>query len=146
VNQIVIHRGRFATNSTAKTDFLHESVPFERVLATCWLISRTTRTHLHDYGCTLKAYRRTLVNELRLYGEMHRFMPALLGGSGAFLTELRLRIMHGCTGGRNTVLGAIRVLLNLMLVKFSLSLLTKPLQIFGLVGLLAFLPGTAICA
>ena len=53
-----------------------------------WLISRTTGTHLHDYGCTLKAYRAEMIKELRLYGEMHRFIPALMGGNGARIAEL----------------------------------------------------------
>src|SRR5690606_23021208 len=53
-----------------------------------WLISRTTGTYLHDYGCTLKAYRAEVIKELRLYGEMHRFIPALVGGNGARVAEL----------------------------------------------------------
>jgi glycosyltransferase involved in cell wall biosynthesis len=111
------------------------------------LISRTTGTHLHDYGCTLKAYRREVINELRLYGEMHRFIPALLGGNGARVVELPVT-HHARRYGRSKYgLGrSIRVLLDLLLVKFSLSFLTRPLQIFGLVGFLAFLPGTVICA
>ena len=110
------------------------------------LISRTTGTHLHDYGCTLKAYRRQVINELRLYGEMHRFIPALLGGNGARVAELSVA-HHARRYGRSKygISRTIRVVLDLLLVKFSLSFLTKPLQIFGLVGLLTFLPGMAIC-
>lgn len=110
------------------------------------LISRTTGTHLHDYGCTLKAYRREVINELRLYGEMHRFIPALLGGNGARVAELPVT-HHARRNGRSKygIGRTIRVLLDLLLVKFSLSFMTKPLQIFGLVGLLNFLPGMAIC-
>jgi glycosyltransferase involved in cell wall biosynthesis len=110
------------------------------------LISRTTGTHLHDYGCTLKAYRRQVINELRLYGEMHRFIPALLGGNGARVAELPVA-HHARRYGRSKygISRTIRVVLDLLLVKFSLSFLTKPLQIFGLVGLLTFLPGMAIC-
>jgi glycosyltransferase involved in cell wall biosynthesis len=110
------------------------------------LISRTTGTRLHDYGCTLKAYRRQVINELRLYGEMHRFIPALLGGNGARVAELPVA-HHARRYGRSKygISRTIRVVLDLLLVKFSLSFLTKPLQIFGLVGLLTFLPGMAIC-
>jgi glycosyltransferase involved in cell wall biosynthesis len=110
------------------------------------LISRTTGTHLHDYGCTLKAYRRQVINELRLYGEMHRFIPALLGGNGARVAELHVA-HYARRYGRSKygISRTIRVVLDLLLVKFSLSFLTKPLQIFGLVGLLTFLPGMAIC-
>jgi hypothetical protein len=111
-----------------------------------WLISRTTGTYLHDYGCTLKAYRREVINELRLYGEMHRFIPALLGGNGARVAELPVT-HHARRSGYSKygISRTVRVVLDLLLVKFSLSFLTKPLQIFGLVGLMTFLPGLAIC-
>jgi glycosyltransferase involved in cell wall biosynthesis len=111
------------------------------------LISRTTGTYLHDYGCTLKAYRREIIQNLKLYGEMHRFIPALLGGNGARIAELPVA-HHARRYGRSKygIARTIRVLLDLLLVKFSLSFLTKPLQIFGLIGLLTFLPGAAICA
>jgi glycosyltransferase involved in cell wall biosynthesis len=111
-----------------------------------WLISNVTGTHLHDYGCTLKAYRREIVQHLKLYGEMHRFIPALLAGTGARIGEL-LVTHHARRYGRSKygISRTVRVFLDLLLVKFSLSFLTKPLQIFGLVGLLTFLPGMAIC-
>jgi glycosyltransferase involved in cell wall biosynthesis len=111
------------------------------------LISRTTGTYLHDYGCTLKAYRRELINELHLYGEMHRFIPALLGGNGARIAELAVAHHVRRYGRSKYGIGrTIRVLLDLLLVKFSLSFLTKPLQVFGFVGLLPFFGGTLICA
>jgi glycosyltransferase involved in cell wall biosynthesis len=111
-----------------------------------WLISRTTGTYLHDYGCTLKAYRHEIMQDLRLYGEMHRFIPALLGGNGARICELPVT-HHARRYGRSKygIARTVRVFLDLLLVKFSLSFHTKPLQIFGLIGLLAFLPGAAIC-
>jgi glycosyltransferase involved in cell wall biosynthesis len=111
-----------------------------------WLISRTTGTHLHDYGCTLKAYRAEMIKELRLYGEMHRFIPALMGGNGARITELPVNHYprrHGLS--KYGISRTVRVVLDLLLVKFSLSFLTKPLQIFGLAGLITLLPGVAIC-
>jgi dolichol-phosphate mannosyltransferase len=111
-----------------------------------WLISITTGTYLHDYGCTLKAYRREIIQDLKLYGEMHRFIPALLGGNGARIAELPVSHHARCYGrSKYGIARTIRVLLDLLLVKFSLSFLTKPLQIFGLIGLLAFAPGAAIC-
>jgi glycosyltransferase involved in cell wall biosynthesis len=111
-----------------------------------WLISRTTGTHLHDYGCTLKAYRSETIKHLRLYGEMHRFIPALLGGNGARIAELPVE-HHSRRHGRSKygVSRMVRVLLDLLLVKFSLSFLTRPLQMFGLIGLLTVLPGLVIC-
>lgn len=111
-----------------------------------WLISWTTGTYLHDYGCTLKAYRAEVIKGLHLYGEMHRFIPALIGGNGARITELPVT-HHPRLRGRSKygLSRTIRVLLDLLTVKFFLSFLTKPLQIFGSVGLLAFLPGSLIC-
>lgn len=112
-----------------------------------WLISRTTGTPLHDYGCTLKAYRRGAMKHLRLYGEMHRFIPAILSGYGARVAEMPVA-HHARQFGRSKygISRTIRVLLDLLLVKFTLSFMTKPLQIFGLVGLMTFLPGLAICS
>ncbi len=112
-----------------------------------WLISRITGVHLHDYGCTLKAYRSETIKHLRLYGEMHRFIPALLSGNGARIAELLVE-HHSRRHGRSKygISRTIRVFLDLLMVKFSLSFLTKPLQMFGLVGLITFLPGLAICA
>ncbi len=111
-----------------------------------WLISRTTGTYLHDYGCTLKAYRAEVIKDLRLYGEMHRFIPALVGGGGARVAEIPVR-HHPRVHGRSKygISRTVRVFLDLLMVKFFLSFLTKPLRIFGSVGLLSFLPGVAIC-
>ena len=111
-----------------------------------WLISRTTGTYLHDYGCTLKAYRSEVMKHLKLYGEMHRFIPALLGGNGARIAEMPVE-HHSRRYGRSKygISRMVRVLLDLLLVKFSLTFLTKPLQIFGLIGLITFLPGVVIC-
>jgi glycosyltransferase involved in cell wall biosynthesis len=111
-----------------------------------WLISRTTGTYLHDYGCTLKAYRADMLRELRLYGEMHRFIPALIGGNGARITEIPVNHYarrHGKS--KYGISRTVRVLLDLLTVKFLLSFLTKPLQIFGLVGLVLLSIGVIIC-
>jgi glycosyltransferase involved in cell wall biosynthesis len=112
-----------------------------------WLISRTTGTYLHDYGCTLKAYRAEMIKELRLYGEMHRFIPALLGGNGARIAEIPVKHYARRYGySKYGISRTVRVILDLLLVKFSLSFLTKPLQAFGLVGLITLLPGLGICS
>ncbi len=111
-----------------------------------WLISKITGVSLHDYGCTLKAYRIEVLKELRLYGEMHRFIPALISGNGARIAELQVNHrprQHGRS--KYGISRTIRVLLDLLTVKFFLSFLTRPLQIFGLIGLGSFLPGMAIC-
>jgi len=115
-------------------------------IAANWLISRTTGTRLHDYGCTLKAYRSETIKELRLYGELHRFIPALVAGNGARITEVAVDHrprLHGKS--KYGISRTVRVFLDLLMVKFFLSFLTKPLQIFGLVGLMTLLPGSSIC-
>ncbi|ETX06181.1 MAG: glycosyl transferase [Candidatus Entotheonella gemina] len=111
-----------------------------------WLISKITGVHLHDYGCTLKAYRADVVKELRLYGEMHRFIPALIGGYGARITELPVQHhprRHGYS--KYGLSRTLRVVFDLMTVKFWLSFLTRPLQIFGLLGLATGVTGALIC-
>jgi glycosyltransferase involved in cell wall biosynthesis len=111
-----------------------------------WLISQTTGVHLHDYGCTLKAYRAELVKELRLYGEMHRFIPALMWGNGARIAELSVQHwprLHGQS--KYGISRTVRVLLDLITVKFCLTSLTRPLQFFGLIGLVTSGAGMAMC-
>jgi glycosyltransferase involved in cell wall biosynthesis len=112
-----------------------------------WLISKITGVHLHDYGCTLKAYRAPMIKELKLYGEMHRFIPALIGGNGARITEIPVQHhprRHGYS--KYGLSRTVRVIFDLMTVKFWLSFLTRPLQIFGLLGLATGVPGALICA
>lgn len=102
------------------------------------LISLTTNVHLHDYGCTLKAYRREVLEGVRLYGEMHRFIPALASWMGVKVTEIPVT-HHPRTHGQSKygISRTIRVILDLITVKFLLSYSTKPIQIFGLLGLLS---------
>ncbi len=101
-----------------------------------WLISAVTGVRLHDYGCTLKAYRREVVKNLRLYGEMHRFIPAVASWMGVSITEVKTRHSPRRFGRSKYGLGRIfRVLLDLLTVKFLLSYSTKPIQIFGSLGL-----------
>jgi glycosyltransferase involved in cell wall biosynthesis len=111
-----------------------------------WLISHTTGVYLHDYGCTLKAYRAELVKELRLYGELHRFIPALMWGNGARIAELAVQHRPRLYGrSKYGISRTVRVLLDLITVKFCLSSLTRPLQFFGLIGLLTSGAGMATC-
>jgi glycosyltransferase involved in cell wall biosynthesis len=99
------------------------------------LISWSTGVHLHDYGCSLKVFRAEVVKPLRLYGEMHRFLPALASEMGVRIVEQpvnhRPRV-HGRS--KYGISRTVRVLLDLMTVKFLLSYSTRPLQIFGLLG------------
>ena len=102
------------------------------------LISRVTGVHLHDYGCTLKAYRSVVVKNIQLYGELHRFIPAVASQIGVQVTEIpvndRPRVYGSSKYGINRT---IRVLLDLITVRFILGYSTRPLQVFGGIGLLA---------
>jgi len=101
-----------------------------------WLISRITEVRLHDYGCTLKAYRREVLAETRLYGEMHRFIPALASWSGAKVTECVVNHRPRTAGKAKYGLGrTLKVVLDLMTVKFLGSFSTKPIYVFGGLGL-----------
>lgn len=106
------------------------------------LISSFTGVHLHDYGCTLKAYRREVLDGINLYGEMHRFVPALASQVGARVTELPVRHhprRHGVS--KYGISRTVRVVLDLMTVKFLLAYSTKPIQLFGRWGLYTLLAG-----
>lgn len=110
-----------------------------------WLISRVTGVALHDYGCTLKAYGRQVVDSINLYGELHRFIPALASWAGASITELPVNHRPRRAGKSKYGLSrTVRVLLDLLVVKFLLSYSTKPIQVFGLWGGLFGLVGFAL--
>ena len=101
------------------------------------LISAATGVRLHDYGCSLKAFRAEVVKPLRLYGEMHRFIPAIASEYGVRITELEVNHrprVHGTS--KYGLSRTIRVVLDLLTVKYLLDYSKRPLQIFGLVGLL----------
>ena len=102
------------------------------------LISLTTNVHLHDYGCTLKAYKRDVLQSIELYGEMHRFIPALASLIGVKVAEIAVNHRarsHGSS--KYGISRTLRVVLDLMTVKFLLSYSTRPIQIFGLSGLVS---------
>jgi glycosyltransferase involved in cell wall biosynthesis len=102
-----------------------------------WLISKTVGLKLKDYGCTLKAYRRDIIKDLKIYGEMHRFIPALTWWLGAKIAEVEVNHrprVHGKS--KYGISRTIRVVLDLMTVKFLLSYSTRPIQLFGSIGLL----------
>ena len=102
------------------------------------LISWTTQVKLHDYGCTLKALRRDIAKDLRLYGEMHRFIPAIAFERGAKIAEIKVRHRPRQWGkSKYTIARTFRVLLDLMTVKFMLSYATRPLHVFGGIGLIS---------
>jgi glycosyltransferase involved in cell wall biosynthesis len=109
------------------------------------LISWATGVSLHDYGCSLKVFRAEIVKPLRLYGEMHRFLPAIASQMGVQIAELVVNHRPRRAGVTKYGLSrTIRVILDLATVKFLLSYSTRPLQIFGLLGLVAGGLGTLI--
>lgn len=111
-----------------------------------WLIGRITGVKLHDSGCSLKAYRSKVVKNLRLYGEMHRFIPALASSIGAKTAEVKVNHNPRKYGSsKYGISRTIRVILDLITIKFLLSFLTRPLQIFGLWGLAFSGAGLLIC-
>lgn len=109
------------------------------------LISWATGVPLHDYGCSLKVFRSEVIKPLRLYGEMHRFLPAIASQIGVKIAEMEVN--HRARRAGVTKYGlsrTIRVVLDLATVKFLLNYSTRPLQIFGLIGLIAGGLGTLI--
>ena len=111
------------------------------------LISWATGVELHDYGCSLKVFRAEVVKPLRLYGEMHRFLPALASEMGVKVSEQVVN--HRARKAGTTKYGisrTLRVVLDLLTVKFLLSYSTRPLQVFGLYGVGIGSVGTVICA
>ena len=109
-----------------------------------WLISRVTGVHLHDYGCTLKAYRRTVLGGFRLYGEMHRFIPVFAHSVGARITEITVSHHPRKFGKANYGLErTAKVILDLFTVKFLLDYSHKPIRLFGGAGALLMLLGSA---
>jgi len=117
-----------------KDPFLSRKLPS---MVANWLISKITGVHLHDYGCTLKAYRAEVVKDLELFGDMHRFLPALTKRGGAKITEVVVRHHPRMFGRSKYGIGrTVRVLLDIMLVKFLNEYINKPLYMFGSVGFL----------
>jgi glycosyltransferase involved in cell wall biosynthesis len=111
------------------------------------LISWATGVKLHDYGCSLKVFRAEVVKSIKLYGEMHRFIPAIASEQGVTIGEAVVNHrprLHGRS--KYGISRTIRVVLDLLTVKFLLSYSTRPLQIFGLVGLAMSIPGVLIMA
>ncbi len=102
------------------------------------IISKTTGVNLHDYGCTLKAFRKEVIKNVKLYGEMHRFIPAIASGMGIDFTEVKVnhRVRRFGTS-KYGISRTIRVILDLLTVKFLLSYSTRPIQVFGLMGVVS---------
>ena len=114
-----------------------------------YIISIATGVHLHDYGCTMKAYRREVLQGIKLYGEMHRFIPAIAVWHGAKITEIKVNHRERKFGKtKYGISRTFRVVLDLLTVKFLTKYLTRPMHFFGGVGIFSFALGAIsfICA
>ncbi|MBD0344814.1 MAG: glycosyltransferase family 2 protein [Coleofasciculus sp. Co-bin14] len=110
-----------------------------------WLIGQITGVKVHDYGCSLKAYRSELVADMNLYGELHRFLPALAFIEGARITELPVRHHARRHGSSKYGLGrTFRVILDLLTIFFMKKFLTRPMHVFGLLGIISTSLGIAL--
>ena len=99
------------------------------------IISYITRVHLHDYGCILKAYRRSVIQDVRLYGEMHRFIPAYASWNGARVTEVPVNFRQRRFGqSKYGITRTFRVLLDLIVIKFMARYMNRPMHFFGGIG------------
>ncbi len=109
------------------------------------MISSLTGVYLHDYGCTLKAYRREIIENIELYGEMHRYIPAIASWMGVKVAEIPVT-HHSRRFGKSKygISRTIRVILDIITIKFLLSYSQRPIQIFGLAGLLSGSAGFVI--
>ncbi|MGP1375395.1 MAG: glycosyltransferase [Almyronema sp.] len=110
-----------------------------------WLISRVTGVELHDYGCSLKAYRAEILRDMHLYGELHRFLPALAFIEGARITEMPVNHHARRFGQSKYGLGrTLRVVTDLFTIYFMKRFLTRPMHVFGSFGLVSMLAGLVI--
>ncbi|MBE9079538.1 glycosyltransferase family 2 protein [Romeria aff. gracilis LEGE 07310] len=110
-----------------------------------WLIGKVTGIELHDYGCSLKAYRAEVAHDMHLYGELHRFLPALAFIEGARITEIPVRHHARRFGQSKYGLGrAFRVLMDLFTIYFMKTFLTRPMHIFGSFGIVSILISLAL--
>ena len=101
-----------------------------------WMMAKLSGIELHDFGTTFKAYRKEILQEIQLYGELHRFIPALASSTGARIAEVPISNPDRRNGKSNYGIGrTIRVFFDLMMVKFLLDYSTRPLQFFGMLGL-----------
>ena len=110
-----------------------------------WLIGHVTGVTLHDYGCSLKAYKSELVADLNLYGELHRFLPALAFIEGARIAEMPVR-HHARRFGQSKygIWRTFRVLMDLLTIYFMKKFLTRPMHVFGLLGMSSMTLGAAL--
>ena len=112
-----------------------------------WIASKVSGVNIHDFGNTFKAYKREVIEELNLYGEMHRFIPALLSGSGIKIIEIPVKHINRPHGASNYGISrTVRVVFDLITLKFLLGYITKPLHFFGRPAVYLILASLALFA
>ncbi|MCC6537543.1 MAG: glycosyltransferase family 2 protein [Bryobacterales bacterium] len=112
-----------------------------------WLMSKASGVELHDFGTTFKAYRAEILKDINLYGELHRFIPALASFYGARIAEVPIRNVPRAAGESHYGIGrTFRVMFDILTIKFLLSYFTRPMHFFGKLGLLGLRAGGAILA
>ncbi|MBM3795657.1 MAG: glycosyltransferase family 2 protein [Acidobacteria bacterium] len=110
-----------------------------------WLIKKASGVDLHDFGTTFKAYRAEILKDINLYGELHRFIPALASLYGARIAEVPIRNVPRAAGASHYGIGrTFRVMFDILTIKFLLSYFTRPMHFFGKLGLLGLVLGGAI--
>jgi glycosyltransferase involved in cell wall biosynthesis len=112
-----------------------------------WLMSKLSGVDIHDFGTTFKAYRREVIHNIPLYGEMHRFIPALASWYGASICEIPIRNINRERGKSHYGIGrTFRVFFDLLTIRFLLKYMSRPLHFFGSFGLLGMMAGSCMAA
>jgi glycosyltransferase involved in cell wall biosynthesis len=122
---------------------------FRRIPSRCanWLMARLSGVDIHDFGTTFKAYRREVIQNIPLYGEMHRFIPALASWYGASICEIPIHNINRERGKSHYGLGrTFRVMFDLLTIRFLLGYMSRPLHFFGGLGALGILSGSGMAA
>src|SRR5438128_8550174 len=110
-----------------------------------WLMAKLSGVNIHDFGTTFKAYRRDILEQIPLYGELHRFIPALASWHGASIVEVPIRNVHRERGNSHYGISrTFRVFFDLITIRFLLRYLSRPLHFFGTVGMLSILSGSGV--
>ncbi len=124
-----------------------DNLLLRRIPSRCanWLMAKLSDVNIHDFGTTFKAYRRELLSQLPLYGEMHRFIPALASGYGASICEIPIHNENRKNGESHYGISrTFRVLFDLITIRFLLRYMSRPLHFFGRLGLMSMMAGSAI--
>src|SRR5271165_4934476 len=124
-----------------------DNLLLRRIPSRCanWLMAKLSGVNIHDFGTTFKAYRRELLSQLPLYGEMHRFIPALASGYGASICEIPIHNQNRKNGESHYGISrTFRVLFDLITIRFLLRYMSRPLHFFGRLGLINMILGSAI--